>query len=290
MSRARRAPLTICGLALTAILALLLMACGSGEATEDTGSTESTTQTATDEHAGHDHGDGGHDTAQATTTPGTTPPLPPAKLAASHILIMHVGSQRAPAEVTRTKEEAKTLADEVYAKVTDGLKFEDAAGEFSDGPSGPRGGSLGVFPYGQMIPAFSAATAKLAVGEVSKPVETQFGYHIIRRDEIVEAGIRHILFMHEGSERKPADITRTKDEAKAEAEKVLAEIRGGADFQEMAKLHSDGPSGPRGGDLGVFGRGKMVPAFDAVAFDLKVDQVSDLVETQFGFHILQRYQ
>lgn len=59
-------------------------------------------------------------------------------------------------------------------------------------------------------------------------------------------------------------------------------------FAEMAKEKSEGPSGDNGGDLGKFGRGKMVPEFEKVAFDLDVDEVSDPVKTEFGWHIIKR--
>ncbi|MBF0196292.1 MAG: peptidylprolyl isomerase [Planctomycetes bacterium] len=64
----------------------------------------------------------------------------------------------------------------------------------------------------------------------------------------------------------------------------------GADFAELAKKHSQGPSGPGGGDLGQFGRGQMVPAFEKAAFSMNIDQVSDVIETQFGLHILKVFE
>ena len=64
--------------------------------------------------------------------------------------------------------------------------------------------------------------------------------------------------------------------------------RGDKSFAEMAKEKSEGPSGDNGGDLGTFGRGKMVPEFEKVAFDLDVDEVSDPVETEFGWHLIKR--
>lgn len=77
-------------------------------------------------------------------------------------------------------------------------------------------------------------------------------------------------------------------ETKSEAEELLGRLQGGADFAREAKKLSKCPSGQNGGDLGHFARGKMVKEFDAVAFDLEVGQLSDLVKTQFGYHVLKR--
>lgn len=75
---------------------------------------------------------------------------------------------------------------------------------------------------------------------------------------------------------------------RSQAEALLKELQGGADFAAKAKALSQCPSGARGGDLGHFGRGAMVKEFDAVAFDLEVGQMSGLVQTRFGYHILKR--
>jgi parvulin-like peptidyl-prolyl isomerase len=107
-------------------------------------------------------------------------------LSASHILIMYKGSERAPDEIKRTKEEALDLVQEIAAEAkAEGADFAALAREYSDCPSGLQtGGDLGSFQPHGMAPAFSGATAKLAIGELSDPVETPFGYHIILRQEL----------------------------------------------------------------------------------------------------------
>jgi len=212
------------------------------------------------------------------------------KLSASHILIMHTGSERVKPGVTRTKAEALALAEDLYAKLQKGADFAELARKSSDCPSGVEaGGDLGIFPAGRMTPKFSEAVQALEIGEISKPVETPFGYHVIKRQKVEEIHARHILIMHAGSKRRPASITRSEDEARQLIGKIAAELKGGADFAELARQHSDCPSGKRaGGDLGTFGRGQMAPPFEAAAFALEVNQVSDVVETDFGFHIIQR--
>ncbi len=88
-------------------------------------------------------------------------------------------------------------------------------------------------------------------------------------------------------ERKASHILIAKEE-KAKAEDLLKQIKEGADFAELAKQHSIDPgSGAQGGDLGFFGLGMMVEPFEKAAFALNVDEVSELVETQFGYHIIK---
>jgi len=96
----------------------------------------------------------------------------------------------------------------------------------------------------------------------------------------------HILLMYQGSSRSSA--TRSK----AEAEKLIGELKteldGGADFAALARQHSDCPSGSSGGDLGPFGRGQMVKAFEDTTFAMQVGDVSGVVETDFGYHLIKR--
>ena len=96
----------------------------------------------------------------------------------------------------------------------------------------------------------------------------------------------HILLMYAGSMR--SSNPRTKEAATTLINDLKTQIAGGGDFAALAKEHSDCPSGQSGGDLGVFGRGMMVPAFEESAFGMEVGQTSDIVETDFGYHLIQR--
>jgi peptidyl-prolyl cis-trans isomerase C len=93
---------------------------------------------------------------------------------------------------------------------------------------------------------------------------------------------RHILVKVESG-----TTTEQKAAAKKKIEEVLAKAREGVDFAELARDYSEGPSAPQGGDLGLFTRGRMVPAFEEAAFSMKAGEVSAIVETRFGYHIIK---
>ena len=108
-------------------------------------------------------------------------------------------------------------------------------------------------------------------------------------DKPEEVQASHILISYQGADRADADISRSKEEAKAEAEKIRKLIvDDGKDFAEMAKEHSDGPSSTKGGDLGNFKFEVMAKPFSEAAFALGIDEVSEVVETGFGFHVIKR--
>jgi peptidyl-prolyl cis-trans isomerase C len=75
-----------------------------------------------------------------------------------------------------------------------------------------------------------------------------------------------------------------------QAKDLIKKLEEGVSFEELAQKFSKCPSGKRGGDLGEFGRGRMVPSFEQAAFELQPGQVSGPVRTQFGYHLIQRYE
>ncbi|MEN8189398.1 MAG: SurA N-terminal domain-containing protein [Thermodesulfobacteriota bacterium] len=97
-----------------------------------------------------------------------------------------------------------------------------------------------------------------------------------------ERHARHILFKTEQAATPEQD-----KELRKKIDDVLKRAREGEDFAAMAKIYSEGPSADGGGDLGFFAKGQMVPAFDATVFSMKVGEISDIVKTSFGYHIIK---
>ena len=122
-------------------------------------------------------------------TPNSPPPAPSGNVlqqnqqyGAKHLLVMYAGSMRAPAHITRSKTEALQRAIEARRKLTNGADFGDIVTQYSDEPgAAQRGGDLGTFPKGAMIPEFQQGVENTPVGSISTIVESPFGYHIILR-------------------------------------------------------------------------------------------------------------
>jgi peptidyl-prolyl cis-trans isomerase C len=130
-------------------------------------------------------------------------------------------------------------------------------------------------------------TIKVKVQPLAKPVtdkETQ-DYYEANKSKFTEpeqVKARHILI------KSPQNASeQEKTDAKNKIDSILKEVRDGGDFAELAKKDSECPSAPQGGDLGFFSRGQMVKPFEDVAFALQPGQVSDVVETEFGYHIIR---
>jgi peptidyl-prolyl cis-trans isomerase C len=101
---------------------------------------------------------------------------------------------------------------------------------------------------------------------------------------------RHILIRMKGSPVgvRPGQQELTEEQALAKAKELVAKLKAGADFADLAMMESDDTgSGAKGGDLGVFGHGQMVPSFEEAAYRLKTGEISDPVKSPFGFHIIQ---
>ena len=206
---------------------------------------------------------------------------------ASHILINLPAQNFSPDDSVKAYQKAA----DALAKLKNGVPFNEVAIEFSDDQSAKQnGGDLYYFTAGMTVPEFEDAIYKLKVGDYTKePVRTQFGLHIVKLSDKRKRsdGIRasHILIQDQkDSLGKVVDSLGTYNKAKD----VLARIKNGEDFSKVATEVSQDPgSAPKGGDLGFFDRRRMVQPFDSVAFTLKAGEISDLVRTPFGWHIIK---
>ena len=122
--------------------------------------------------------------ASAAATSAQPAEAAPELIAAQHVLIAYRGAKRPPKGVTRSKAEAKKLAEEVAAKAKAGEDFGALASQYSDDTANKdRLGSVGKFKRDGMVKPFSDAAFALAVGETSGVVETEFGFHVIKRNQ-----------------------------------------------------------------------------------------------------------
>jgi parvulin-like peptidyl-prolyl isomerase len=263
-------------------LAVLLAACsgGSSETPATPGSTDRSPAPAPTQ------ADGGGQSPPATARPAVDPTE---EACAEQILVGHDGSDPRDPAITRTRDAALARATALLGRLQAGESFEDVARAESDHRSKARGGLIGTFRRSEIPPAMAEAIYALGVGVISPaPVETPAGFHLFKRLPVDKVRARHILIRYRGARNDRGAVRE-----KPIAEKVARSLRAraalpDADFAALARQHSDDASAAQGGDLGEFGRGAMVAAFDEAVFRLAPDEISDVVESEFGFHIIQR--
>lgn len=201
----------------------------------------------------------------------------------SHILI---AVPEGAASETVKKAEAK--AKDLVGRLHGGADFAQTAVRFSDGRRALEGGDLGWFPIGQVPSLAQEAARSLAKGEVSEPLRSPSGYHIIKLTDLKGSGpevvtqtnARHILI-------RTNEIV-SDDDAKTRLEQLRIRIVGGDDFATLARSHSDDTgSALKGGDLGWINPGDTVPEFEKEMNALGPNQVSRPFKSTFGWHIIQ---
>ena len=203
---------------------------------------------------------------------------------ASHILIS--------VDEKATTQQEKEAYDKVLAIrssiLANTISFAAAAKKNSDDKSAlTNDGNLSYFTAFMMVYDFESAAYSTEIGEISMPVKTKYGYHIIKvtdkREASGEVKVAHIMFKSgQGSDDKKLN------EAKDNINKIAELLKNGDDFSDVAERFSeDRSTAVKGGSLPAFGVGKMVPEFESVAFGLKeVGDISVPFRTEYGWHII----
>jgi parvulin-like peptidyl-prolyl isomerase len=209
------------------------------------------------------------------------------------ILIAYEGADGADEETTRSRPQAEARAGVVAGLAHQpGTSFRELAQQYSD----VRDQAYRLTQDSDTFPAeVVSASFALRVGRVSSAIETARGFYIIARQANPQTGptsiaARHILISFVGARGATEETTRTREQALQLAAEIVELARTDPnDWDTLAGEYSDDPGG-NGGDLGSFGRGQMVPAFERAAFGLRIGEVSDPVESPFGFHVITRYE
>lgn len=215
------------------------------------------------------------------------------------VRVSHILVKLSPYANPKDTLKAYNKALEIRKKLLNGADFAKLAIEMSDDNSARdqntadgrlipgNGGDLGYFNVFNMLYDFETAAYNLNVGDISLPVRTPVGYHIIKLTEkhpaIYRFKIAHILLMY-----PPNATTQDKESIKAKADSIYKEILRGADFAELANLHSeDKGSANKGGELPWLTPFRLVPSFVQPFYNHKPGDYIPPVETFYGWHIIK---
>ena len=202
----------------------------------------------------------------------------------SHILI-GVPEAASAEQIASARGKAQKTVEELRA----GADFGQTAIAVSDGQQALEGGDLGWRQVGALPTLFADWVTQHAVGEVSEPMRSPSGFHIIKLAEtranvpqhvVTQTHVRHIL-IH-------TDELTGSDAARARLLTLKQRLEAGEDFAALAKANSDDPgSAVEGGDLGWVNPGEMVPPFEQAMNTLAEGKLSEPVQSQFGWHLLE---
>ena len=203
---------------------------------------------------------------------------------ASHILV-RVSPDAAPADTLAAYQKISQYRTQALG----GEDFGKLAGTVSEDPSAKEnGGKLGYFTAMQMVYPFESAAYKTPIGQVSQPVRTRFGYHLIkvndRRPAQGEIKVAHLMIrLNSGAPKADSATARKK------IDELYSRLRKGESWDKLvAQFSEDTGSAANGGELPPFGTGRMIPTFEEAAFKLqKSGDIAPPVQTPYGFHIIK---
>ena len=207
------------------------------------------------------------------------------EIKASHILVK-IAKPTGYKDTLRAYKKALDIRRRIINKAE---PFTEVAKSTSDDPSvKSNGGNLGYFSALQMVYPFENAAYELEINEISSPVKTNFGYHLIKKIDKRQAQgkvkVAHLMLLAPNS--MPP---QKREEKKEEIHKLYQQIQNGKKFDSLARKYSeDKSSAHKGGELPWFGVGRMVPEFEKTAFNLeKPGDISQPVKTSVGWHIIK---
>lgn len=201
----------------------------------------------------------------------------------AHILVQ-VPEQASAEKIQLSRQRA----DQAWTQLKGGAQFAQVAAGFSDAKDGLQGGNLGWRTADRLPTIFQEALQHMQPGEISAVLRSPNAFHIIKlldkrnKDApvmITQTHARHILI-------KTSELT-SENEAKNRLAEIKRRIEGGSDFAAQAKLYSEDGSAAQGGDLGWVSPGVFVADFERAMNALKTGQISNLVQTEFGWHLIQ---
>ena len=201
----------------------------------------------------------------------------------AHILL-RTPESASPEQIQRLKAKA----DQVIERVSKGEDFSQLAASFSDAPDGLQGGNLGFRALERLPAIFSDVVVKLKVGEVAPVLRSPNGFHIVKlvskrggvaATAVQQTHVRHILI-------KVNEVVSESD-ARHKLAGLYERIKNGGSFAELARLFSQDGSASKGGDLGWIYPGDTVPDFERAMNDLKPGEVSQPIQSPFGFHLIE---
>jgi peptidyl-prolyl cis-trans isomerase SurA len=201
----------------------------------------------------------------------------------AHILL-RTPESASPEQLARLKAKA----DQIVERIAKGEDFAQLAASFSDAPDGLKGGNLGMRQLDRLPGIFSEIVVKLKVGEVAPVLRSPNGFHLVKlvakrggatAAAVQQTHVRHILI-------KVNEVVSESD-AKHKLTSLYERIKNGAKFVELAKLFSQDGAASKGGDLGWIYPGDTVPDFERAMNLLPPGEVSQPVQTPFGFHLIE---
>lgn len=206
----------------------------------------------------------------------------------TEFLLGHILVSTPQAASASTLEAAHAKAEHILGELRKGHDFKKLAAGSSDSSEALKGGDLGWRKLSAMPTIFADLVPRMHKGDVEGPIRSPSGFHIIKLldtrgsdvERVVKTHVRHILI-------KPNDLI-TNEDARKKLEAIRGRVIAGDDFGDLARGNSDDKgSAVKGGDLGFVSPGALVPEFEQAMNALANDQLSEPVQSQFGWHLIQ---